>query len=109
MDTAIKDSGKDFNVRKAESLNGLKQLFISQGKIEYAKRIKRFQKESDRPYDEISGATSIILNQAYNSDKIQDIDASTHPNYSRLKLIMIKGNDLMPLVHALYEKAADEA
>ena len=109
MDTAIKDSAKDFNVRKGESLNGLKQLFISQRNMEYAKRIKRFQEESDRPYIEMSGATSIILSQAYNSDKIIDIDASNHPNYDRLKLIIIKGESLMPLVHALYEKAANEA
>jgi hypothetical protein len=48
-------------------------------------------------------------NQAYDEEKLIEIDASDHPNVDNLKLILIKGNDLMSLVHRLYEKAASEA
>lgn len=109
MMTAIKDSSKDFNVRKGESLNGLKQLYIKENNRDNAKKIGRFQNQRDRPYIEKSGAVSIILDESYDENKIIDIDASTHPNQNNLTLIMIKGKDLMSLVHKLYEKAANEA
>lgn len=108
MMTAINDSAKDFNVRKAESLNALKQLYIKERNIDNSKKIRRFQDQKDRPYIEKSGAASIILDAAYDENKIIGINASSHPN-PNLMLIMIKGKDLMPLVHKLYEKAANEA
>lgn len=109
MMTAINDSAKDFNVRKAESLNGLKQLYIKEQNIINSKRIGRFQNQQDRPYLEKSGAASIILDDSYDRTKIVNIDTSNHPNSSNLMLIIIKGNELMPLVHKLYQKAANEA
>ena len=109
INSAITDSAKDFDVRKAESLSGLKQLFIKEGNIEDANKIKRFQNPTDNPYVELSGATSIILNQVYNGTSIEEINASEHPNINNLKLILIKGENLMPLVHQLYERAANEA
>jgi hypothetical protein len=36
-------------------------------------------------------------------------DATGHPNIEQLRLIVIRGPSLMKLVHALYEKGADEA
>jgi hypothetical protein len=36
-------------------------------------------------------------------------DAAAHPNIANLKLIVIRGSALMDLVHALYERAANEA
>lgn len=109
MNMAINDSAKDFNVRKAESLNGLKQLFIDKSDTESAIKIQRFQNQKDNSYIERSGATSIISNESYDSNRITEINALHHPNYSNLKLILIKGQDLMALVHKLYEKAANEA
>lgn len=109
MMTAINDSAKDFHVRKAESLNGLKQLYIKERNIDNSKKIRRFQDQKDRPYVEKSGAASIILDEAYDENKIIGINTSSHPNQNNLMLIMIKGKDLMPLVHKLYEKAANEA
>jgi len=109
MMTAIDDSTKDFNIRKAESLNGLKQLYIKERNTDNAKKIGRFQNQKDRPYVEKSGAASIILGESYDGNRIINIDTSNHPNPNNLMLIIIKGNDLMPLVHKLYEKAANEA
>jgi len=109
INSAITDSAKDFDVRKAESLSGLKQLFIKEGNIENATKIQRFQNPTDNPFKELSGASSIILNSVYNGDALEEIDASEHPNVDNLKLILIKGENLMPLVHQLYEKAANEA
>ena len=57
----------------------------------------------------MSGATSIILNQAYDEERVIEIDASAHPNNHNLRLILIKGESLMELVHQLYERAANEA
>jgi hypothetical protein len=107
--TAINDSAKDFNIRKAESLNALKQLYIKERNTTNSKKIGRFQNQLDRPYTEKSGAASIILNESYNENNIVRIDTSNHPNSNNLMLIIIKGNELMPLVHRLYEKAANEA
>lgn len=109
INSAITDSAKDFDVRKAESLSGLKQLFIKEGNIPNATKIQRFQNPTDNPYKELSGASSIILNKVYDGDTIEEIDASEHPNVDNLKLILIKGQDLMSLVHQLYERAANEA
>lgn len=109
LNSAIIDSAKDFDVRKAESLSGLKQLFIKEGNIVNATKIQRFQNPTDNPFKELSGASSIILNSVYNGDTIQEIDASNHPNVGNLKIILIKGENLMPLVHQLYERAANEA
>lgn len=109
MMKAINDSSKDYSLRKAEALNGLKSWYILRDEDTNADAIERFQNPKDKPFKELSGAASIILNQAYDESKIIEIDASLHPNTSNLKLILIKGQDLMSLVHQLYERAANEA
>lgn len=109
MMTAINDSTKDYSLRKAEALNGLKSWYLLRDEEDNADAIERFQNPKDNPFIELSGATSIILNQAYDENKVIEVDASIHPNADKLKLILIKGQDLMPLVHQLYERAANEA
>lgn len=109
MMTAINDSTKDYSLRKAEALNGLKSWYLLRDEEDNADAIERFQNPKDNPFIELSGATSIILNQAYDENKVIEVDASMHPNADKLKLILIKGQDLMPLVHQLYERAANEA
>ena len=91
MMTAINDSKKDFSLRKAEALNGIKSWYLLRNQDNKANAIERFQDPKDKPFIELSGATS------------------NHPNSNNLMLIIIKGNELMPLVHRLYEKAANEA
>ncbi len=109
MMTAINDSTKDYSLRKAEALNGLKSWYLLRDEEDNADAIERFQNPKDNPFIELSGATSIILNQAYDENKVIEVDASMHPNADKLKLILIKGQNLMPLVHQLYERAANEA
>ena len=109
MMTAISHSSKDYSLRKAEALNGLKSWYLLRDEDESADAIERFQNPKDKPFIELSGATSIILNQAYDKNKMIEVDASAHPNVNNLKLILIKGENLMPLVHQLYERAANEA
>ncbi|MDX9784809.1 MAG: virulence associated protein, partial [Spirochaetia bacterium] len=36
-------------------------------------------------------------------------DASSHPHSGDLALVVIKGDQMMALVHELYRRAADEA
>ncbi len=109
MMTAINDSSKDYSIRKAEALNGLKSWYLLRNEEDNADAIERFQNPKDNPFIELSGATSIILNQAYDEERVIEIDASAHPNNHNLRLILIKGESLMELVHQLYERAANEA
>ena len=41
--------------------------------------------------------------------ELTSADASAHHNAANIRLIVIKGPSLMTLIHALYERAADEA
>ena len=109
MMDAINDSKKDYSLRKAEALNGLKSWYLLRDKETEANAVQRFQNPKDFPFEELSGATSIILNEAYDEEKLIEVDSSQHPNKEKLMLILIKGQDLMTLVHKLYERAADEA
>jgi hypothetical protein len=109
LQDAVDDSVKDFFVRKAESLNALKRRFIRKGNISDAFKIKRFQNKADHPYYEISGAAAILSKTAFDPEVLSTTDTSKHPNNGNLKLVVIKGQNLMQLVHELYRRAADEA
>ena len=109
LQDAVDDSVKDFFVRKAESLNALKRRFIRSGNRAYAIKIKRFQNKADHPYNEISGAAAILSKTAFDPKILSKTDTSKHPNNGSLKLIVIKGQNLMKLVHELFRRAADEA
>jgi hypothetical protein len=109
LEIAIKDSAKDFNVRKAESLNALKRYYHIRKENDKINKIQRFQNPVDNPYIELSGAAAIILTSAIDDSFISQIDASQHPNKSNLQLIIISGENLMDLVHHLYERGANEA
>ncbi len=109
LQDAVNDSEKDFYVRKAQSLNAIKRRLIRSGNNEDAKKIQRFQNKADRPYHEISGAAAILSTSAFDPSSLAETDSSEHPNNSALELLIIKGDTLMDLVHALYEKAADDA
>jgi len=109
LQDAINDSVKDITkLRSSISLNALKRKLIREKRIEEASKVKRFQNLVDRPYKEISGAAAILSNNVYDEQLLKTTDTSIHPN-NNLKLLVIKGEDLMPLVHKLYDKAANEA
>ena len=107
LEIAIEHSSKDFNIRKGESLYALKRYY--RGEKDKIQIIQRFQNSVDNPYKELSGASAIILTSAVDDSLISQVDASQHPNKDNLQLIIISGDNLMDLVHHLYERGANEA
>jgi hypothetical protein len=108
LQDAIDDSAKDPR-RKAESLNAIKQRFLDQNRSEEAKIVTRFQNPVDRPYTEVQGAVALLSTDGLDKENLPALDASSHPAAANLSLLIIHGAQLMPLVHGLYKRAADEA
>jgi hypothetical protein len=108
LQDAINDSIKD-NLREAMTLNAMKQRMLVRGQRSQADKVKRFQNEAARPFRRINGAAAILDNEVFGATDLKMADASAHPNVDNLQLIVIRGPSLMKLVHALYERAADEA
>lgn len=108
LQDAIDHSGKDV-VRKAESLNAIKQKFIDKENWDSIRRVERFQDEVGNPYIQQFGAIAHLDSDNFLNDIITGANTSTHSCNSQLFLIVIKGNDMMGLVHELYRRAADEA
>jgi hypothetical protein len=108
LQDAIDDSIKD-KLREGMSLNAIKRRFLDRGAIAEADRVKRFQNQADKPFRRINGAAAILDEDVFAETDLTAADASAHPNAGNLRLIVIRGPSLMKLVHALYERAADEA
>lgn len=109
LQNAIDDSSKDY-IRRAYSLNATKRRLIAAGNNEAATIVQRFQNASDSPYVYRSGAAAVLSETAFDKDAIElSTKVSTHNNQANLDLVVIRGKDLMELVHALYERAANEA
>lgn len=109
LQTAINDSSKD-HLRRAISLNATKQRLKNLGQIDRAILVERFQNIADRPYIYLSGAAAVLSDTAYDVPAIQSkTSVVNHQNTPNIKLVVIRGNELMKLVHALYERAANEA
>jgi hypothetical protein len=108
LQDAVNASNKD-EVRKGESLNAMKQRFLDKRKKEMAEKIQRFQNILDNPFIEKSGAAAILENSVFDKTKFDETATSFHYNYNSLSLIVVKGENMMPLVHELYKRAADEA
>lgn len=108
LQDAVTDSGKD-PVREATTLNALKQRFFERGEEASALKVQRFQNMADRPFRRISGAAAVLNSSLYDETLIAQTTTAGHPNSAHLKLIVIRGDTLMALVHALYERAANEA
>jgi hypothetical protein len=120
LQDAINDSAKD-PVRIAESLNYIKQRFFEKGEKGEAKKIERFQTPVDSPYRELFGAAALYSHDQFDAKEICNADCQkvpesskrtkvkSHPKADVLTLIVIKGTDMMSLVHDLYRRAADEA
>lgn len=108
LQDAIDDSVKDM-VREAMTLNALKQRMLGRGEMEQAARVQRFQNQAARPFRRINGAAAILDDVVFEETDLAASNASAHPNAGQLRLIVIKGPSLMKLVHAIYERAADEA
>lgn len=108
LQDAVDGSAKDI-VRKAESLNAIKQRLHGRNELDDAEKIERFQNEVDHPYKEVYGAVALFENRLFDIGLTSSTDSSTHPHSGNLGLIVIKGDQMMALVHDLYRRAADEA
>lgn len=108
LQDAVDGSTKDI-ARKAESLNAIKQRLHGRNKFDDAEKIERFQNEVDYPYNEVYGAVALFENSLFDEHLASTTDASSHPHSDDLMLVVIKGNQMMALVHEIYRRAADEA
>ena len=96
-------------LREAFTLNALKQRYLERGEDEPANKVERFQDMADRPFKRINGAAAVLSNPLFDETLIEATTVGAHFNATNLKLIVVKGETLMALVHALYERAANEA
>ena len=108
LQDAVTDSLKDA-LREAMTLNALKQRMLDRGEMDEVNRVQRFQNESDVPFVRFNGAAAVLDNDVLATTNLAVVDAAGHGNAGRLRLIVIHGASMMDLVHALYERAADEA
>ena len=108
LQDAVDGSAKDIR-RKAESLNAIKQRLYERGEVDDAKKVARFQNEVDEPYQEIYGAVALFDHRLFDRSLVSLTDTSSHPHSGDIMLLVINGDKMMDLVHALYRRAADEA
>lgn len=108
LQDAVNGSATDIT-RKAESLNAIKQKLHGRRELDDAEKIERFQNEVDHPYKEIYGAVALFEGLLFDGNLTSLTDASSHPRSGDLMLLVIKGDQMMALVHELYRRAADEA
>ena len=109
LQIAIDDSSKDY-LRRAMTLNATKRRLLRAGQHDKVLMVQRFQNPSDHPYVYRSGAAAVLSDSAYDEALLQgSTKVAGHKNADYLDLIVIRGKELMKLVHALYERAAHEA
>lgn len=121
LQDAICDSVKDVT-RLPETLNAIKQRLHVKGQSDEVNKIARFQNITTKPYQESYGAVALFSSNLFDSEVISESDTSKikvkrkrqevyiqHPKKDKLTLIVIQGKGMMPLVHKLYKRAADEA
>ncbi|MDE6593540.1 MAG: DUF1837 domain-containing protein [Oscillospiraceae bacterium] len=101
LQDAIDDSFKD-PIRKGETLSALKQLYIETGQLEKTQQIQRFQNKPDRPYIDRYGAAAVHDTETYSEKLLKSVDLKGQTRW----LIVIKRENLMKLVHSLYERAS---
>jgi hypothetical protein len=108
LQAAIDASSMD-SVRLGITLNATKRRLLHAGDRVQALVVQRFQNPTDNPYVYLSGAAAVLSDTAYDEASLQLSTAVEHINQQRLRLIVVRGSDLMSVVHAIYKKAADEA
>lgn len=108
LQDAIDDSSKDY-LRQGYTLNAIKRRLLASGD-QRALIVKRFQNISDHPYIYKSGAAAVLTDEVFDPTEISNSTSTAkHVNSGQLELLVIRGQELMDLVRALYEIAADEA
>ncbi|WP_370334513.1 Hachiman antiphage defense system protein HamA [Parvularcula marina] len=107
LQKAIDDSCKDL-VREAMSLSAIKQRLLKVNRDD-ALKVGRFQNQGDKPFRRTNAAVAVLDDNVFAEMALDGSDASEHPNKDNLRLFVIRGISMMNLVHALYERAANEA
>jgi hypothetical protein len=108
LQVAVDDSAKDY-LRAAETLAAMKRRFLNKEDLGAVKVVQRFQDAADRPYLLLSGAAAVLSDDVFDVAGLSATSTANHNNAKSLQLVAIKGEGLMDLVHALYQRAADEA
>jgi hypothetical protein len=108
LQDAIDHSSKD-QTRLADSLNAIKQRLYDKNDIAGVEVVARFQRNVDAPYKTRFGAAAVITETSYCPESLAESSSDDHVSQDELEMIVIKGQQLMPLVHDLYERAANEA
>jgi len=108
LQDAVKDSAKDV-YRISESLNAMKRRLIAREDNQGADRVERFQDGLEVPYIRMSGAAAIFCSSFYDAARVSKTDCTGHENVDNLMLVVAHAATLMAFVHALYERAANEA
>jgi len=108
LQTAVNDSAKDQR-RKGESLNAVKQVLFNKKRAAEANKVGRFQREIDLPFKESYGAVALVEKSLYDAALVSATDCSKHKKAGQLRLIVVHGDQMMALVHALYERSSNEA
>jgi len=108
LQDAINHSSKDY-LRRAQTLNAIKRRLRVAKDWERSDIVERFQNKADYPYTYRSGAAAVLTDSVFEVADISISNTANHNNSARLDLLIIQGQDLMSLVHVLYERAADEA
>lgn len=108
LQDAVNDSAKDV-YRISESLNAMKRRLIARTDEDGADRVERFQDGLEVPYIRMSGAAAIFCSSVYDAGHISKTDCTGHENFDNLMLVVVHSAMLMTFVHALYERAANEA
>ena len=106
LQDAVDDSEKDY-LRKAETLNAIKQKALERGDKARVEKVHRFQNEIDRPYKMRYGAAAVYDFDMYSEQVLSSTVVNNDGRHIVDWLIVIKRKDLMTLVHAIYERAAD--
>lgn len=107
LQEAIDHSNKD-EFRLAVTLNALKKRLLKENKKEY-ERIVYFQDPLSNHYTKMSGAAVVLTQECFKKQDIEKATTKKHKNRDNLILVLIRGKDLMNLVHSLYERASNEA
>lgn len=106
LQDAVDDSKKDY-LRKAETLNAIKQKALERGDKARVEKVRRFQNEIDRPYTMRYGAAAVYDLDAYSEQALSTTVAHSDGIHVVDWLIVVKRKDLMTLIHEIYERAAD--
>ena len=108
LQEAIDHSAKD-QYRKGLSLNAMHQRLRQIGDLAGVQLVTRFQNPTDHPYLSRSAATAFYCESVFKEEVVSTASTAQHPESGTLVLFVFKGQEMMKLVHRLYEVAANEA